>query len=74
MSVRVEVLYFASLRDAAGTASEWVDSDAADLAALYAQQQAVHGFGLPLAQLRVAGSRTGAMRRARAARSPSSRR
>ena len=54
MSVRVEVLYFASLRDAAGTASEWVDSDAADLAALYAQQQAVHGFGLPLAQLRVA--------------------
>ena len=32
---RVEVLYFASLRDAAGVDSETVDSGAPDLATLY---------------------------------------
>ncbi len=50
----VVVLYFASLRDAAGVESERVDSDATDLAALYAELQVGHGFALPLQQLRVA--------------------
>jgi molybdopterin synthase sulfur carrier subunit len=54
MSVRVEVLYFASLRDAAGVGSESFDSDARDLAGVYAERQAAHGFSLPRAQLRVA--------------------
>ena len=54
MSTGVEVLYFAALRDAAGIASEQVQTDAADLAALYTQLQARHGFGFPQAQLRVA--------------------
>ena len=51
---RVSVLYFASLRDAAGVAGEAVDSDAADLAALYAQLRARHGFVLGRERLRVA--------------------
>jgi molybdopterin synthase sulfur carrier subunit len=54
MSVRLEVLYFASLRDAAGTDAESVQTAAADLAGVYAQRQAAHGFRLSLAQLRVA--------------------
>ena len=57
MAVRngcVEVLYFASLRDAAGVASEQVDSSATDLAGLYMELQARHGFALPQARLRVA--------------------
>lgn len=54
MSVRVEVLYFASLRDAAGIASEQVDTEAGDPAALYGELQARHGFGLPRERLRVA--------------------
>ena len=36
MSLRVEVLYFAALRDAAGIASEHVQTYAATLSALYA--------------------------------------
>ncbi|HZH43930.1 MAG TPA: MoaD/ThiS family protein [Lysobacter sp.] len=51
---RVRVLYFASLRDAAGCADEWVDSAAADLAGLYEQLRARHGFALPRERLRVA--------------------
>ena len=51
---RVEVLYFASLRDAAGVASEQVELVDGDLAALYARLQARHGFALPQEQLRVA--------------------
>lgn len=54
MSVVVDVLYFASLRDAAGTASEQVRTDAPNLAALYAQLQQQHGFALPRERLRVA--------------------
>jgi molybdopterin synthase sulfur carrier subunit len=50
----VVVLYFASLRDAAGVESERVNSDATDLAGLYAQLQVTHGFMFPLRQLRVA--------------------
>ena len=54
MSVEVEVLYFASLRDAAGVSAERVHTAAADLAGVYAERQAAHGFGLALPQLRVA--------------------
>jgi molybdopterin synthase sulfur carrier subunit len=51
---QVSVLYFASLRDAAGMPGETIDSDAADLRALYAGLQARHGFVLPAERLRVA--------------------
>ena len=51
---RVTVLYFASLRDASGVASEVVDSDAADLRALYNEMQGHHALPFPARQLRVA--------------------
>jgi len=51
---RVNVLYFASLRDAAGMASEHVESSQSDLRGLYAELQARHGFVLPGDRLRVA--------------------
>ncbi len=51
---RVTLLYFASLRDAAGAASETLESAAPDLAALYEETRLRHGFVLPLAHLRVA--------------------
>lgn len=54
MSKRIEVLYFAALRDAAGIASEEVGTEAADLAALYAELQARHRLPFPQRQLRVA--------------------
>ena len=50
---QVTLLYFASLRDAAGVASEALDTEAADLAALYAQARERHGFALPIERLRV---------------------
>lgn len=50
---RFTVLYFASLRDAAGRDSEPVDHDG-DLRALYLTLQARHGFTLPVERLRVA--------------------
>ena len=49
----ITVLYFASLRDAAGCDSERVDHDG-DLRSLYLMLQAKHGFALPLDRLRVA--------------------
>lgn len=52
--IRLTVLYFASLRDAAGTAQETVGTGAADLAALYEELHARHGFTLPRERLRVA--------------------
>ena len=51
---RLRVLYFASLHDAAGVASEPVDTAVPDLRALYVELQARHGFTLPLDRLRVA--------------------
>jgi molybdopterin synthase sulfur carrier subunit len=51
---RVDVRYFASLRDAAGMASEPVGTAALDLRALYAELQVRHGFTLPVDRLRVA--------------------
>ena len=50
---QVTVLYFASLRDAAGVASETVEA-AVDLRALYEQLRTRHGFALPQERLRVA--------------------
>lgn len=54
MTVRVRVLYFASLRDAAGMAQEEVDTDAGDLSQLYARLRAAHGLPFETGQLRVA--------------------
>ena len=54
MNMRVEVLYFAALRDAAGIASEHVDTGATDLSALYADVQSRHALPFPQTQLRVA--------------------
>lgn len=51
---RLTVLYFASLCDAAGAASESVEADARDLRALYEALRARHGFVLPAERLRVA--------------------
>lgn len=51
---RVRVLYFASLRDAAGRSEEDVQTGAADLASLYAELQARHQLPFPQRQLRVA--------------------
>ena len=50
----VRLLYFASLRDHAGTDAETRDTTAVDLRALYAELQALHGFALPVERLRVA--------------------
>lgn len=50
----VTVLWFASLRDAAGTASESVQSDAPDLRGLYGELRERHGLPFPVAKLRVA--------------------
>lgn len=47
------VLYFASLRDAAGVERETIEHDG-DLRTLYLRLQAKHGFSLPLERLRVA--------------------
>jgi len=52
MSVRV--LYFASLRDAAGVDRETVAGDVGDLRALYVDLQRRHGFALPVERVRVA--------------------
>jgi len=50
---KVTVLYFASLRDAAGVASESVETDT-DLRSLYSTLRERHGFMLPVERLRVA--------------------
>ena len=52
--MRIEVLYFASLRDAAGTAQETIETGVADAAALYEELRARHGFAMPRERLRVA--------------------
>ncbi|MEN5118721.1 MoaD/ThiS family protein [Luteimonas sp. TWI662] len=50
----VRLLYFASLRDAAGRSEESWQTTAPDLRALYAEVRAQHGFTLPAERLRVA--------------------
>ena len=54
MTARITLLYFASLRDAAGRDREVVDTAAPDLRTLYAEARARHGFALPVERLRVA--------------------
>jgi len=50
----VRLLYFASLREAAGRDEETVQSTAVDLAALYEETAARHGLLWPRERLRVA--------------------
>lgn len=50
----VQVLYFASLRQAAGVERESVQTMASDLAGLYAELKQRHGFAWEPAHLRVA--------------------
>jgi len=50
----VTLLYFASLRDAAGISSETVETSANDLSALYAEISARHGIAWTRDALRVA--------------------
>ena len=52
--MKYSVLYFASLRDAAGAAAEQVDSVHADARSLYAELRERHRFALPAERVRVA--------------------
>jgi len=52
--MKLNVLYFASLRDAAGTDSEHIDIAAGDARALYAELKRRHRFALAPERLRVA--------------------
>lgn len=54
MKARVTVLYFASLRDAAGLASESLETGASDLRALYEDRRMRHRLPFPAERLRVA--------------------
>ena len=54
MSTKVTILYFAALRDAAGRASEVMETAAPNLRALYDELQARHRLPFPARQLRVA--------------------
>lgn len=54
MSRRVRVLYFASLRDAAGIGESEVETAAPDLRGLYAQLRERHALPFEPEQLRVA--------------------
>jgi molybdopterin synthase sulfur carrier subunit len=52
--MKITLLYFASLRDAAGCAQESVASEAPDPRSLYADASARHGFRMPPERVRVA--------------------
>ena len=52
--MRIEVLYFASLRDASGVDRECVDMANGDASQLFEQLNARHAFTLPRERLRVA--------------------
>ena len=52
--MRVRVLYFASLRDAAGRDGETLDIATMSLAQIYDDARARHGFAFPRERLRVA--------------------
>jgi len=52
--VNYTLLYFASLRDAAGCAQERVASEARNPGSLYADAAARHGFRMPPERVRVA--------------------
>lgn len=51
---KVTLLYFASLRDAAGMASETLETSAGDVSTLYAEVSARHGIAWNTDNLRVA--------------------
>ena len=59
--MRVSLLYFASLRDAAGCDREALEVSATSLAELYEESRSRHGFALSRERLRVA--RNGAFAR-----------
>jgi sulfur-carrier protein len=48
------ILYFATLRDAAGCDAEQVDSAHADARALFGELRDRHGFKLPAERIRIA--------------------
>lgn len=52
--VKIRLLYFAALSVAAGREAETVQTEAADLRALFAERATVLGFAWPLEHLRVA--------------------
>ena len=52
--MRVRVLYFASLRDAAGRDEEVLETTTSSLAQLYDHARELHGFAFPSGRLRVA--------------------
>jgi molybdopterin synthase sulfur carrier subunit len=52
--VKVRILYFASLRDAAARDSEDVATTGGDARALYEELRQRHGFTMPAERLRVA--------------------
>ena len=52
--MRYRILYFASLRDAAGCDAEQVDSAHVDARSLYGELRARHGIALPAERVRVA--------------------
>ena len=52
--MRVRLLYFASLRDAAGRDEDLLETEAATLAQLYEQACELHGFVFARERLRVA--------------------
>jgi sulfur-carrier protein len=51
---RIDVRFFAALREQAGCAAMTVETRARDAAALYAELQLRHGLAVPAAWLRVA--------------------
>jgi molybdopterin synthase sulfur carrier subunit len=48
----VKILYFAVLKDQAGLSQESVETGASDVAGLYAETAAQHGFDLPVTMVR----------------------
>ena len=52
--IRLTLLYFAALRDAAGVPMETIETNAPTLRALYDEAQVRHGLPFPSRQLRVA--------------------
>ena len=54
MSIKINVQYFALLREERGTSNETLETDAADTGALYDALTAEHGFSLGRDQLKIA--------------------
>ena len=54
MSIKINVQYFALLREERGTSNETIETEASDTGALYDALSAEHGFSLGRDQLKVA--------------------